>query len=193
MVSVWIRMKSYVFTCFGFTRGCCGPRYPPSYQLIWLDFIEVREGGAILYHHWRQGCLPEDASLPKRILAVVGIHPRSWTARPLKNGGWKTTFLLEDLVSLRKSGLLVQSRPWTMDMLFPILKVSYQIYFAFILSEQTKIAVALLGSTSTLQLYLWLNVCWGHVYLRQRNRLTSQHNPKVLMTLFLLGWPCSLL
>ena len=123
----------------------------------------------------------------RNFLAVVGIHPGSLTARPLKNGGWKTTFLLEDLVYLRKCGLLVQSRPWTMDMLFPILKVSYQISCAFILSEQAKIAVALLGSTSTLQMYLWLNVCCGHVCLRQRNRLTSQHNPKVLMTLFLLG------
>ena len=144
-----------------------------------------------MYHHWRQGCLPEDASLPKKFPCSCGNKPPKFNSSPPEK------WWLEDYFPIGRPSLpekmWVAGTKWTMDMLFPILKVSYQFSCAFILSEQTKIAVALLGSTSTLQMSLLLNVCCGHVCLRQRNRLASRHNSKVLMTLFLLGGPCSLL
>ena len=77
---VWVH-QWIISSCVG---GCCGLRYPQATSWCGWIFSEVREGGAVLYHHWRQGCLPEDATLPKKILAVVGIHLRSLTARPWK-------------------------------------------------------------------------------------------------------------
>ena len=74
---VWVHQ--WISSCVGGWGGSGTP-----HAISWYGWIlsEVREGGAVLYHHWRQGCLREDASLPKKFPCSCGNTPRKFNSSP---------------------------------------------------------------------------------------------------------------